>query len=148
MPRFLTLEQKDRHEDVSIKCLAMFHNNEADFLHRFITMDETWVYHVTPETKEQSKQWNRREESASKKAKAVPSTGKVTALIFWYACGIIFIDYLQKGETINGEYYANILQRLSDEIQKKRPYLVNKKVLFHPDNARVHTSVMTMAKID
>ncbi|EFN80245.1 hypothetical protein EAI_02945, partial [Harpegnathos saltator] len=26
---------------------------------RFITMDETWVHHFTPETKEQSKQWTK-----------------------------------------------------------------------------------------
>ena len=27
MPRFLTMEQKQRREDVSIECLAMFHSN-------------------------------------------------------------------------------------------------------------------------
>ncbi|EFN88723.1 hypothetical protein EAI_03287, partial [Harpegnathos saltator] len=26
---------------------------------RFITMDETWVHHFTPETKEQLKQWTK-----------------------------------------------------------------------------------------
>ena len=56
VPRFLTMEQKQRREDVSVKCLAMFYSNKADFLCRFITMDETWVHHFTPETKEQSKQ--------------------------------------------------------------------------------------------
>ena len=35
------------------------------------------------------------------------------------ARGIIFIDCLQKGKAINAEYYANLLQRLSDEIKKK-----------------------------
>src|SRR5436190_12976832 len=120
----------------------------AEFLRRFITMDEIWVHHFTPETKEQSKQWTAREESAPKKAKTVPSAGKVMASVFWDARGIIFIDYLQKGKTINGEYYANLLQRLSDEIKKKRPHLAKKKVLFHQDNAPVHTSVIAMAKIN
>jgi len=45
-------------------------------------------------------------------------------------------------------YYANLLQRLSDEIKKKRPHLAKKKVLFHQDNAPVHTSVIAMAKIN
>ncbi|MCP6484556.1 hypothetical protein NL492_27505, partial [Klebsiella pneumoniae] len=57
VPRLLTLEQKQCHEDVSIECLAKFHSNKAEFLRRFITMDETWVHHFTLETKEQSKQW-------------------------------------------------------------------------------------------
>jgi len=148
VPRLLTMEQKQRREDVSIECLAMFHSNKAEFLRRFITMDETWVHHFTPETKEQSKQWTAREESAPKKAKTVPSAGKVMASVFWDARGIIFIDYLQKGKTINGEYYANLLQRLSDEIKKKRPHLAKKKVLFHQDNAPVHTSVIAVAKIN
>ena len=51
-------------------------------------------------------------------------------------------------EKINGEYYANLLQRLSDIIKKKRPHLAKKKVLFHQDNAPVHTSVIAMAKIN
>ncbi|EFN79656.1 hypothetical protein EAI_11129, partial [Harpegnathos saltator] len=50
------LEQKQRSEDVSIECWAKFRCNKAEFLRRFITMDETWVHHFTPETKEQSKQ--------------------------------------------------------------------------------------------
>ena len=54
--RLLTIEQKQRREDVSIECLAIFRSNKAEFLRRFITMDETWIHHFTPETKEQSKQ--------------------------------------------------------------------------------------------
>ena len=41
VPRLLTVKQKQRPEDVSIQCLAMFHTNEADFMRRFITMNET-----------------------------------------------------------------------------------------------------------
>ena len=44
--------------------------------------------------------------------------------------------------------YANLLQRLSDEVQKKLPHLAKKKVFFHQDNAQVHTSVIAMVKIN
>ena len=70
------------------------------------------------------------------------------ASVFWDARGIIFIDYLQKEKTMNGEYYANLLQCSSDEIKKKQPHLVRKNVLFHEDNVPVHISVITMAKIN
>ena len=53
------------------------------------------------------------------------------ASVFWNARWIIFIDHFQRGKAINGEYYANLLQHLSDEIKKKRPHLAKKKVLFH-----------------
>ena len=48
VPRLLTMEQKQRCEDVSIECLTMFHSNKVNFLRRLITMDETWVHHFTP----------------------------------------------------------------------------------------------------
>jgi hypothetical protein len=80
--RLLTMEQKQFPEDVSMERLAMFHSNKAEFLRRLISMNETWVYHVTPETKEQSKQWTERGESVSKKAKAVAFAGKVIAHFF------------------------------------------------------------------
>ena len=83
VPRLLTMEQNQRRKDVPIECLAMFHSNKADFLLRFSTIDETWVHHVTPEKKEQSKQWTERGESAPKKAKTLPSAGKVMASVFW-----------------------------------------------------------------
>ena len=53
----LTIEQKQRRDYVSIECLAMLHNNKAASLRQFITIDETWVHHLTPKTEEQSKQW-------------------------------------------------------------------------------------------
>ena len=48
------------------------------------------------------------------------------ASVFWYAEGILFIDYLEKGKTITGEYYSNILTRLDEIICEKRPGLQQK----------------------
>ena len=118
----LTMEQKERREDVSIECLAMFHSNKTDFLRQFISMDETWVHHFTPETRKQSKQWAERRESTPKKVKTVSyTTGKVMASVFWDAHGIFCTDYLQKGKTINCECWANILQGWSDKTKKICP---------------------------
>ena len=74
------------------------------------------------------------------------SVNKVMATVFWDARGVIHIDYLQKGRTINGEYYTNLLDRFNEDLKKKRPHLAKKKVLFHADNARVHTCVVSLAK--
>ena len=52
---WLTMEEKQRRKDVLIEYLTIFHSIEADFLRPFITMEETWFHHFTPETKEQSK---------------------------------------------------------------------------------------------
>lgn len=147
VPRLLTPLQKHDRMDISEQCLAIFRANPDEFLRRFITTDETWVHHYTPETKEQSKQWMEKGESAPKKAKVVKSAGKVMATAFWDSHGIIFIDYLEHGRTITGPYYASLLDRLNDEIKTKRPHLQKKKILFHRDNAPSHRSAVAMAKI-
>jgi hypothetical protein len=46
------------------------------------------------------------------------------------ARGIIFIDYFEKGQTINSEYYIALLERLSDEIKKKRPHFTYSALLW------------------
>jgi hypothetical protein len=37
------------------------------------------------------------------------------ASVLWDAEGILFIDYLEKGKTIIGEYYSNLLTRLDEK---------------------------------
>ena len=81
MPRLLIIEQKQRRDDVSLKCLALLHRNKAEVLRLFITMDEIWAHNLTPETKEQSKQWIGCSASCPKKPKIVPSAGKVIASV-------------------------------------------------------------------
>ena len=44
-----------------------------------------------------------------KKFKTQPSAGKVMAIVFWDAQGIIMLDFLAKKSTIKGAYYANLL---------------------------------------
>jgi hypothetical protein len=54
-------------------------------------MDETWIHHYTPESKQQSKQWTEASCSAPKKTRSVPSAGNVMALVFWDAKGIYLL---------------------------------------------------------
>ncbi|KMQ87583.1 mariner transposase [Lasius niger] len=147
VPRLLTIDQKRTRKDISEQCLSMLKRNAKDFWRRFVTVDETWIHHYTPESKQQSKQWTVSGESAPKKAKTVLSAGKVMATVFWDSQGIILIDYLQKGQSITGAYYATLLNRLDEELRTKRPRLMKKKLLFHQDNAPAHTSVVAMAKV-
>lgn len=147
VPRLLTIDHKRERMNTSKHCLELFQHNPQEFLRRFITVDETWIHHYTPETKVQSKQWVEAGSSAPKKAKTTPSAGKIMATVFWDAHGIIFIDYLEKGKTITGEYYASLLVKLNDVIKEKRPHLVKKKVLFHHDNAPAHSSTVAQAKL-
>lgn len=147
VPRLLTVDQKRNRVTISQRSLDMFKRNTNEFFRRFVTVDETWIHYYTPETKEQSKQWTSPGEKAPKKAKTVPSAGKVMATVFWDSQGVILIDYLQKGSTITGAYYAALLDTFHGELMKKRPHLAKKKVLFHHDNAPAHSSAVATAKL-
>jgi histone-lysine N-methyltransferase SETMAR len=89
--RLLTADQKRTHMKISEQCLERFNKNKTDFVHRFITVDETWIRHYTPESKQQSKQWTEASCSAPNQTRSVQSAGKVMALVFWDAEGILFI---------------------------------------------------------
>ena len=82
VPHLLTIIQKRIQMLISQACLDCFQQNKMDFKCRFITVDETWINHYTPEWKEQSKPWIEAGGSAPKKAKRVPSAGKVMATVF------------------------------------------------------------------
>ena len=119
------LSEENKHNRVidSEAILALFYRNPDEFLRRYITVDETWIHDYTPETKEQSKQWVFEGERVPKKAKTLKSSVKVMATVFWDARRIIYTDYLKKGQTITGAYYASLLHRLSQEIKEKRTHL-------------------------
>ena len=147
VPRLLTVDQKHTRRTLSRTNLNLFEEDPANFLRRFVTMDETWVHHFIPEAKEQSKQWKHPGSPPPKKAKTVPSAWKFMASVFWDADGILLIDYLQKGQMINGTYYASLLTQLRGKIKIKRHGKLTKGVLFHQDNAPVYKSVIAMAAI-
>lgn len=69
------------------------------------------------------------------------------ATAFWDCHGIISSNYLEKKETINGGYFANLLQQLCKKIKEERPYSAKKNMLFHQDNASAQKFVIAMAKI-
>jgi len=65
------------------------------------------------------------------------SAGKFFASIFWDQDGILLIDYLPKGQTINAEYYSSLPVQLK----------VTKGVLFLHDNAPAHRALVTQKKL-
>jgi len=115
-------------------------------------MDETWLYHYDPETKQQSMEWRQSGSQQpptprQKKIQVQKSTGKFLASIFWDQDGILLIDYLPKGLTINAEYYSSLLVQLKDILKEKCRRKVTKRVLFMHDNAPAHWALATQKKL-
>ena len=116
---------------------------------RLVTMDETWLYHYDPETRQQSMEWRNRANRhppPQKKFQVEKSAGKVLASIFWDQ-EVILIDYLPKGQTINAEYYSSLLVQLRDDLKEKRRGNFTKVVLVLHDNAPDHRALATQKKL-
>ena len=105
MPRLLTPDQKRQCVEDSEHCLELFKRGKKDFLRRYVTMDETWIHHYTPETKRFAAKWTTAGENRPKRPKTQQWADKVMASVFWDVHGISFIDYLVKGKTSNSDYY-------------------------------------------
>ena len=57
------------------------------------------------------------------------------------------IDYVERGETVTGIYYAELIRKLRSAIKEKRRGKLSHGVLLHQDNAPAHTAAVTMAAI-
>ena len=147
VPRLLTPDQKRTRLFMSRENLKRFEADPANFMERFLTQDECWVYHFEPETKKQSMQWKHLQSPPSKNAKVVLSARKVMASVFWDAKGVVFVDYLPKGKTINGEYYANLLRQLRQAIKAKRPGKLTKGSCDIRTMPQAHKLVIAMATV-
>jgi len=85
---------------------------------RLVTMDETWLYHYDPGTKQQSVKWRVSGSPRPKVFRVQKSAGKFLFSIFWDQDGILLIDYVPKGQTINAEYYSTLLVQLKDILKE------------------------------
>ncbi|GFU44786.1 histone-lysine N-methyltransferase SETMAR [Trichonephila clavipes] len=89
-----------------------------------------------------------RGEAAQTVAKPELTARKVLLCIWWDWKGIIYNELLAYGQTLNSDLQCEQLDSLKLAIDQKRPELTNKRdVVFHQDNARPHTSVVTRQKL-
>jgi len=82
-----------------------------------------------------------------KKFRVQKSAGKVLTSIFWGQDGILLIDYLPEGQTINAEYYSSLLLQLKGILKEKRRGKVTMVVLVLHDNAPAHRALATQKKL-
>lgn len=148
VPRLLTVDQKLNRFQVCERLLARFREEGDPFLSHIVTCDETWVHHYTPESKQASKEWRKKGETAPVKAKSRLSAGKVLATVFFDQRGLLHLDFLHEHKTINAAYYCKLLTEVRLAYRRKRRDLPMRKVILLHDNARPHTAALTVQKLE
>ncbi|XP_069680131.1 histone-lysine N-methyltransferase SETMAR-like isoform X2 [Periplaneta americana] len=145
VPKNLTPEHKMQRLGAALTFLQRYHDDGDGFLDRIVTGDETWISHFTPETKQQSMHWWHNGSPVRTKFKQTLSVRKVMCKVFWDRKGILLIDFLPRGGTVNDDRYCETLRKLRRAIQNKRRGMLTAGVVLLHDNARPHTTRRTAA---
>jgi hypothetical protein len=71
-----------------------------------VTGDERWVNDFEPESERQSVEYRHQGSQERKKFKASPSSRKVMLTAFWDANGVVHLEFIRSGPTINCVRYV------------------------------------------
>jgi len=118
VPWLLTQNKKNNRLNVCYNVREQVGNN-PQILSKVVTRDETWCYSYKPETKQASSQWKTLNSPKPKKARQVQSNVKIMLISFFYANGIVHKEFVPPGQTVNQQFYLEVLKRLRDSVQKK-----------------------------
>ena len=140
VPRVLRDDQKERRCHGSRRMVELI-NSDPAVLDALVSCDESWIYCYDPVTKRLSSQWKHAGSPRSKKARQSKSTHKLLMIPFFDSTGRIYMHWVPTGQTVNKEYYVEILREFRKRFGRKRPALFKSvQWHFHQDNASVHNS--------
>jgi len=93
--------------------------------------------------------WKHTSSDTPKKFKVTPICWESQGYCFGDCKGVMMTDYLSKGSTVTGAYYAVELRKLHEALKSKRRGKLRRGVLLLHDNTPVHTSaVATSAAVE
>ena len=97
----------------------------------------------TAMTKRQSSQWKHAGSPWPKKARQSKSTHKLLMIPFFDSTGMIYMHWVPTGQTVNKEYYVEVLREFRKRFLGKRPALFKSgQGHFRQDNASVYNSIL------
>jgi transposase len=108
-----------------------------------ITGDETWVYRYDLETKVQSSQWKHSSSPRPNTAQRVWSKVKVLLTVLFDYRRIVHHSYAPEGQTLNKEYYLEVICHLRGAVRCKIPDLwASCNCQLHHDSAPAYSSCL------
>ena len=136
------IRKKDFHDSREMVQLI---NSDPAVLDALVTCDESWIYCYDPESKRQSFQWKHAGSPRPKKDRQRKSTHKLLMIPFFDSTSMIYMHWVPTGQTVNKEYYVEVLREFRKRFPGKRPVLFKlAQWHFHQDNAPVHNSVLVI----
>ena len=84
---------------------------DPNFLRNIVIGDETWYFQYDPSTKLQTVEWLDSGEARAVKARAAKSKVKTILIVFFDSRGIIHIEFVPFGQTVNATFYRDVIDR-------------------------------------
>ena len=145
--KVLREDKKERRCHDSMEMVELI-NSDPAVLDALVTCDESWIYFYDPETKRQSCQRKHAGSPRLKKARQSKSTHKLLMILFFFffdSTGMVYMHWVPTGQTVNKEYYVEVLREFRKRFHRKRPALFKSgQWHFHQDNAPVHNSYLVI----
>ena len=108
VPKELNFLQKEHRKQVAEDMLEQA-NSDPTFMKHIITGGETWVYEFAMQTIQQASEWHFDNELKPKKPRQTHSKIKVMLTVFFDYRGIVHLEFLPEGQTVNKQYYLGII---------------------------------------
>ena len=124
VPKILTNEQKENRRNVCLDLLELIENDE-NFFKRVITGDERWIFEYDPDTKRLSSEWHTSNSPRPMKAKMSKSKIKAILICFFDRLGVVHKEFMPQGQTVNKQYYREVLERLRKRVHRVRPEIAD-----------------------
>ena len=123
-------------------CLDILERIENDkiFFKHIIKADETWIFEYDPDTKRQSLEWHTSESPRPKKVRMSKSKIKNMLICFFDCQGVVHKEFVPSGQTVNKQYYREVLERPRKRVHRVQPEIADTWILHH-DNAPYHTAI-------
>ena len=98
-------------------------------------------FQCDPESKRQSMHWKSPSSPRKKKARQSKSKFKAMMIVFFDIWGIVHVDWVPEGQTIN-QVYKEVLTNLREWVRRRRPEMwKNGSWVLHHDNTPAHNAL-------
>jgi len=117
-PKLLTENHKKNRMGAALTFVMRYMEGD-EFLDSIVIGDEMWVFHHTPESKQQLLEWRHTHSALKRKFKTSTSTSRVMATVFWDRKGVLLVNYMPHRTTVNAAAYCET-KRLRYAIENRR----------------------------
>jgi len=86
-------------------------------------------------------EWHKRFSEGRESVKVDDRPGRPRRAVFFDIQGIVMAEWVPSGQTVNQQYYIEVLTKLRERVTRKRPELWRNVWILHQDNAPAHNAL-------